>query len=594
VVGVKIVSLSLTPEGGGAPVSVFSQAASGWMVNLVQLDQINELLDNAAVPVGTYTAATLTISANPGDLVLTTAADPEVGFAGAAGVTIPTDQIQIQGTTGTTGSLTVPVKVTLATPLVVTTSGSNALDLEFDLAHPAFIVAHTPPAAGMTIWAVNFNGPVRHHPIADIRHLVLRQVYGNVASVAADNTSMTITKEMPLLPVANPETSVASTTALVILADATNGTIFTDVDAKTVTTLKNFSTLAQALVNRFVRVTARYQEDGSLVAVRIWASNTFNDIWKSPEGHVLHVDSVNDLITVSNESGGSVPVTVTANTQFFFRTPANGAADADAIAVGTSFLANADLVRGFKVHVSAADPLATPLVAQSIDIETAAYSGVISAAGTMGFTDTRQFRTASDDYTVNLDYIANASANGDDSDGNSIVGFKFWNFAYPTLVTSGTAAIPAFVTATSGAVNFGGTVGPLPAWGVSYAVWADPANATGWAIPATILLPTPVPLGTVATALLSNAFTMNVAGGSTPGVVDVSTTPGSATLVYQVDRVNNVVTVSAIDITTSGGLASVTTGLAVGAFVKVYGVPQADGTLKAYVIAYFTGTAPAS
>jgi hypothetical protein len=306
------------------------------------------------------------------------------------------------------------------------------------------------------------------------------------------------------------------------------------------------------------------------------------------------VDSVNDLITVSNESGGSVPVTVTANTQFFFRTPANGAADADAIAVGTSFLANADLVRGFKVHVSAADPLATPLVAQSIDIETAAYSGVISAAGTMGFTDTRQFRTASDDYTVNLDYIANASANGDDSDGNSIVGFKFWNFAYPTLVTSGTAAIPAFVTATSGAVNFGGTVGPLPAWGVSYAVWADPANATGWAIPATILLPTPVPLGTVATALLSNAFTMNVAGGSTPGVVDVSTTPGSATLVYQVDRVNNVVTVSAIDITTSGGLASVTTGLAVGAFVKVYGVPQADGTLKAYVIAYFTGTAPAS
>jgi hypothetical protein len=87
---------------------------------------------------------------------------------------------------------------------------------------------------------------------------------------------------------------------------------------------------------------------------------------------------------------------------------------------------------------------------------------------------------------------------------------------------------------------------------------------------------------------------MKVAGGSTPGVVDVSTTPGSATLVYQVDRVNNVVTVSAIDITTSGVLASVTTGLAVGAFVKVYGVPQADGTLKAYVIAYFTGTAPAS
>jgi len=27
--------------------------------------------------------------------------------------------------------------------------------------------------------------------------------------------------------------------------------------------------------------------------------------------------------------------------------------------------------------------------------------------------------------------------------------------------------------------------------------------------------------------------------------------------------------------------------------VKVYGVPQADGTLKAYVMTYFTGSMPA-
>jgi hypothetical protein len=46
-------------------------------------------------------------------------------------------------------------------------------------------------------------------------------------------------------------------------------------------------------------------------------------------------------------------------------------------------------------------------------------------------------------------------------------------------------------------------------------------------------------------------------------------------------------------VTTSSGLASLTTGLAAGAPVKVYGVPQADGTLKAYVLTYFTGQAPA-
>ena len=59
------------------------------------------------------------------------------------------------------------------------------------------------------------------------------------------------------------------------------------------------------------------------------------------------------------------------------------------------------------------------------------------------------------------------------------------------------------------------------------------------------------------------------------------------------DCTNDVVTVSPIDITTGSGLATLTAGLAAGAPVKVYGVPQADGTLKAYVLAYFTGQAPA-
>jgi hypothetical protein len=74
-----------------------------------------------------------------------------------------------------------------------------------------------------------------------------------------------------------------------------------------------------------------------------------------------------------------VDVTVNANTQFFFRQPQSALADATPIGTGTGqFLTDKDLVRGFKVHVSVVDPLATPLVAQSIDIETAKYDGVIS------------------------------------------------------------------------------------------------------------------------------------------------------------------------------------------------------------------------
>jgi hypothetical protein len=192
-----------------------------------------------------------------------------------------------------------------------------------------------------------------------------------------------------------------------------------------------------------------------------------------------------------------------------------------------------------------------------------------------------------------LDYIAGATANGTDDNGNSITGFKFWNFAYPTLVTSGAGAITSFIAATDGSVNFGGTVGSAPTRGTGYATWNDPANPNGWAATAAILTPSTLPLGSVVTGLVNSAFTMTVIGGANAATVDVSTTSGSATLVYQVDCTNGIVTVSAIDITTAGGLASLTGGLIAGAPVKVYGVPQADGTLQAYVLTYFTGQAPA-
>jgi hypothetical protein len=86
---------------------------------------------------------------------------------------------------------------------------------------------------------------------------------------------------------------------------------------------------------------------------------------------------------------------------------------------------------------------------------------------------------------------------------------------------------------------------------------------------------------------------MTVLGGASAATVDVSTSTGSATLVYQVDCTSGIVTVSPIDVTSSGGLASLMSGLVTGAPVKVYGTPQADGTLKAYVVTYFTGQAPA-
>ncbi|HYL01815.1 MAG TPA: DUF4382 domain-containing protein [Steroidobacteraceae bacterium] len=595
-IGVRVLSIALVPQGGGSAVTVWTAPSPAPILNLEQLDQLGEILGNVSVPVGTYSGAILTVGANPGDLLLTVASDPESGFAGTPGATIASNLIQIQGKQGSSGNYTVPIRITFDSPLDVTTTSSNALDLEFDLGHPAFIVAHSPPAAmGATLWAVNFDGPVHRHRVGDLRWLVLRDTYGTVQSVAQDNSSISILRDFAVEPPTNPETEITSSRQLTILADAANGTIFYDVDGKTRTVIKDFSAQAGTLDHKFVRIAARYQVDGSLVAVRIWASSSFNSVWVSPEGHVLHVDETNGLITVENEDGVGVPVAVDANTQFFFRAPQDPAADAAPIGSGAGFLANDDLVRGFKVHVSVADPMAVPMVADSVDIETAAYSGTISGASTTGFTYTRQFLRTSDDYSIALTYLPATVANTDPS-GNAIMGFDWWNFTFPTLADTGASAVPDFVSATGGSVNFGGTVGAVSAWGATWATWSTAAPA-GWQAPEAVLEPTPLPIGAVVTPLNNDAFTMTVLGGGNPGTVDVTTTAGSATLVYQVDRSNGVVSVSPVDISTSAGLMTLTNNLTAGTPVKVWGIPQpagaaASGALKAYVLVYFTGMLP--
>jgi hypothetical protein len=590
-IGVRILSIALIPQGGGSNVTVYTAPSPAPFTNLTMLDQLDELIGNATIPAGTYTGAVLTVSGNPTDILLITASNPEAGFAAPASTTIASSQIQVQHTQGSGSNLTVPVTVNFDTPLDASASQNNALDLEFNLAHPAFLIGHVPNGAGPTIWAVNFDGPVRRRPRHDLTRLVLRHTYGDVSAISSDNSSITVTKEFPVEPPTNPETAIAGSAQLQINADSVNGTLFYDLDAKTKTVIENFSS-ETSLVGKYVRVAARYQQNGTLVAVRIWASSAFNTVWVSPEGHLLHVNADTDVVWVENESGRGIPLTINAGTQFFFRDPQNGAADSKSIGMGPGFLSSKDLVRGFKVHASVVDPLATPLVAQSIDIETARYDGAISTPNMAAFTYTHNFLDRNDDYVYTMDYISSQTANGTDDTGNAITGYKWWNFAYPTLLNDGGNAIGDFISATDGSVNFGGTVGTVPSYGVSYAVWNDPADANGWAAYASVLLPSTLPLGTVAVGLVNDAFSMTVVGGTAAATVDVSTTTGSATLVYQVDRTNGIVTVSPIDITSSTGLADLKAGLAVGAPVKVYAIPQGDGMLKAYVIAYFTGEMP--
>ncbi len=596
-VGIKVLNISLIPQAGGPNVLVYVAPPGGTPLNLEDLDDLADILAAAAVPLGTYTGAVLTVGGNAGDVQLIAAAQPETGFALAAGTVVSSQDIQIQHTLGMASALSVPIVVTFEAPLVVSTGSNLPIDLEFDLSYPAFIIGHQPPGAGSLLWAVNFTGPVRHRAVHDITRLVLREMYGSVTSVAGTGSSITIVKDFPALPIATPVTAVATLQQLSILVDATNGTLFYDVDAKTSTTITSFAAVPN-LMGKYVRLAARYQVDGTLVATRIWASSTFAGVWFSPEGHVLHVDAVNNIVTVAGEQGLPVELQVDGSTQFYFRQPWSPSADAAPIGTGTTFLASGDLVRGFKVHASVVDPLAAPLVAQSIDIETAAYSGTISNANTMGFTYTHDFPTSGDDYVYAMDYIASTSANGTDSSGNPITGFKYWNFAFPTLVSAGTGAVTDFIAATNGTVSFGGNASTIRPYGLTAAMWGDPASPKAWTAPWTVLLPVPLPLASVAAAVTvsgsSVSFAIGVPSGTQPVTVGFSNASGQAALVYQVDRSPGGVTVSPVDITTSSGMTALTGALVVGAPVKVYGIPQSDGTLKAYVILYFTGTMPAT
>src|SRR5262249_43797154 len=131
-IDVKLLKIALVPQAGGNAVTVWTPPAQVPSINLAQLNQLGEILRNASIPVGTYGGALLTVAANPGDVGLTVAADPETGFPVAAGTVIPSTEIQILGAQGSSGGLTVPVKVTFDSPLIVGAGQNNALDIEFD------------------------------------------------------------------------------------------------------------------------------------------------------------------------------------------------------------------------------------------------------------------------------------------------------------------------------------------------------------------------------------------------------------------------------------------------------------------------------
>ena len=299
-------------------------------INLVDLDSVGELLATAQIPVGTYDALRVTI-------------DPaSVSLVKTDGTTVPSALVHVAGAS---------VQVALSTDLVVTATGSNAVQIDFDLGHPLFLVQM--PNGD---WVMNLQ--VKHRPNANgmmaMAKLAFRHRKGTITSVAASSFVL----------------HTDSGNDLTVNVD--NGAWFYDLDSKSVGSIAGLAAGKNALVK------LRMQADGTVWAVRVWYSVNALPV-VTPEGHVFGVDLVNHRLLVSTEASTPRAIAIDADTTFTFQTSQ---------ALGTGQATLADVWTGFKVQVEVKDPLAVPMHASSVNIQRAVDGGAIKTATATAFTYT--------------------------------------------------------------------------------------------------------------------------------------------------------------------------------------------------------------
>ncbi len=338
-------------------------------INLVDLDSVGELLATAQIPVGTYNA--MRISIDPSNVTLVK----------ADGTPVPSSSVKVVGGTN--------VWVPLSSDLVVTQGSSNALQLDFDLSHPLFLV-QLPDGT----WVMNLQ--VHFKPNANgmmgMAQMQFHHRRGTIASLGASSFVL----------------HADSGNDLTVNVDS--GAWFFDADAKAV---GRFAGLA---AGKYALVSLRMQSDGSLWAVRVWYSANPLPDW-TPEGHVYGVDRTNNKLFVSTDTGTPRAVVVDSDTAFTYHR---------SLALGTGPSALADLWAGFKVSVTVKDPLAAPLHAASINVQRAVDGGRITAATATDFTYANAF-------SLNRTY---AYANG----------FSWWYLGFPGITSTDTGAFASAVT----------------------------------------------------------------------------------------------------------------------------------------------------
>jgi hypothetical protein len=588
-IGVTVLGLSLTPQGGGPDLKVFVPPTPGLQLNLATLNHVSKLLGNVPVPVGTYTAATLTLAAGSDyatRIALASSNAPSPEFPGTRGLTDYGKTLLVMNLPS--GAKVLDLVVPLTRPLSITADQGQALDLAFDLARPTFLVPMVPPPSSLqeVRWAMDFDHVLAQAPLTSATKLVLQHLTGYVDAVSADRTTLSFKEVFGGYSL----TDMTLPQSLRLKADATVGFRHYDLAAQTEAVLTDFSTLAGTLVGTPLRIAARLQEDGSLTLVRLWTGSQSGAPggWEL-DGQLAGVNLADNTLFMLGAADGMLGggyFQVDDQTRFFLRNPSDPKAEVTPIGTGTAFLQAGHLLRGFKVHTTSRWLNKAPYwLCQSVDLEAPMVEGLLS--GVAGaFTITRANPGLGMGYAVTLPPVVNAFPDPTLNPASATTGFKWWDLAEPGILHTGNPAAQDLQARLATGVDFGGTVGVLHPWTSSQAVWGTAANPGGWSLQWTESQGLRLPVGTVASPWVASAqggsFTMTVPGGTQAVVVDVSTAAGSVTRFYAVQTFGS----GPLDLATQ--LAQATRLLVPGTSVRVYGAALANGHIQAQAISHLT------
>jgi hypothetical protein len=264
------------------------------------------------------------------------------------------------------------------------------------------------------------------------------------------------------------------------------------------------------------------------------------------------VDPVGTTITLLQGKGGPETFLVDAGTKWYFQ----GDLTQDISAgTGAAFLSSID--RNFKVHLTIANPLVTPQVVAAVDIQRAVFEGSVTRVDTSSFSLSRLFG----DGTRSAHTLGYAPA------------FSFWNFSVPD---ESSTTLADFVAQGAGTVT-GGTGQGLPSYVECTLTWTGGT----WAAVNAVFMPLALSprAQTVTQAYAAGTLQVTPAGlGALPVTVLLDSTSKDKTVVSEYDRKANTLTLSAVD--ASQWAAKLTAGT----LVRVYGVSDGKGNLKAYFV----------